>query len=85
MAMTLTTDALGTLSDKLDDLALLFLGDELDDRRKKAYVDTFCAFRAFPLTFEKLCIALDRTKERWEQAGRMPTPKFILDTIDPRY
>ena len=85
MAMQLTDEEVVVFSDRLDTMAVLFLGDVRDIRRQKTYLDTFCAFRDFPLTFEKLCIALDRTKERWERSGQMPTPKFILDTIDPRY
>jgi hypothetical protein len=87
VAIQLTADDIGTLSDKLDDLAILFTGSELSDKRKALYIDTLRSSTMpgmIPKDFNHLCVALDRTRQRWERPGQMPTPHFILETISTR-
>ncbi len=81
----LTETQLTTISAKIDDIAMLFLGVPMDATRQALYIRTLCTYAPFPYTFDKLCVALDRTMERWEHPGKVPTPHFIMSTIDPRY
>lgn len=81
----LTTTQLTTISAKIDAMAQVFTNAPMKDERRALYIRTMCDFSAFPFTFERLSMALDRAMERWERPGQVPTPHFIMSTIDPRY
>lgn len=69
------------LSEKIDKIAILFIGNILNFERKAAHVDTLLA-NTTPQMFEDLCTALDQTCAKWEYPRCMPTPFFILNFLE---
>lgn len=87
MHLELTIEEIVVVAEKLDDIALIFTGAILDEKRKSLYIRTLCQSTMvgmIPQNFAHLCTALDRTMERWKHPGQMPTPHFMLETISNR-
>lgn len=82
--LELTPEQMTIFSKKLDAMAILFQGHVMQDDRRNEYIGVMLSAkqRGQYNTFERLCIAIDRTKERF---NTWPYPKDILGTIDESY
>lgn len=72
------------LSSRLDAMKILFTETPFNDTHRHIFIDTLVSYKKiYKFTVEDLYKAIALTMQRWEQSGRLPTPRFVMDTIDP--
>lgn len=80
----LTQEQLDALWSDLQAMSQLFRDQEMSKEQCGMYVHTMVTYSGFTFPFSQLRKAVHLACERYNEYGKLPPVRFIMDTIDPR-